>query len=215
MSTVAAARHSIFSYFEDFPDPRMDRTKFHRLTGTVAIALCSGICGAYVWSDVERFGKMKQGWFAKFLELPNGILSHDTFGRIFTMLDTTDFYGCLQKWLASLNHTLKDRGVQLDGKTLRGWFDTASEKDARHLRNAWSNELQACLGQVAVDPESNEITAVPKLLEMLESPAAVVTLGTMHYQTETAQAIRNRGAVSILTVRGNPPPLHETIQRLF
>ncbi len=168
MSTAAAARPSILSHFEDLSDPRMDRTKLHRLTDMVAIALCAAICGAEGWADVERFGKMKQGWFAKFLELPNGIPSHDTFGRVFAMLDTAEFYGCLQKWLASLNHTLQDRGVQLDGKTLRGSFDTASGKAALHLVNAWSNDLQACLGQVAVDPESNEITAVPKLLELLE-----------------------------------------------
>lgn len=215
MSTAAAARPSILSHFEDLSDPRMDRTKLHRLTDMVAIALCAAICGAEGWADVERFGKMKQGWFAKFLELPNGIPSHDTFGRVFAMLDTAEFYGCLQKWLASLNHTLQDRGVQLDGKTLRGSFDTASGKAALHLVNAWSNDLQACLGQVAVDPESNEITAVPKLLEMLELTGAVVTLDAMHCQTETAQAIRNKGADYILTVKGNQPTLYETIQRLF
>ena len=105
--------------------------------------------GRQEWADVERFGKTKQAWFAKFLELPNGIPSHDTFGRVFAMLDTTEFYACLQKWLATLNQTLADRGVQLDGKTLRRSFDTGSGKAALHLVNAWSNDLQACLGQVA------------------------------------------------------------------
>ena len=119
MSTAAAARPSILSHFEDLSGPRMDWTKLHRLIDMVAIGLCALICVAEGWADGERFGKMKQGWFAKFPELLNGILSHDTFGRVFAMLDMAEFYRCLQKWLASLNHTLKDRGVQFDGKTLR------------------------------------------------------------------------------------------------
>ena len=120
MSTAAAARPSILSHFEDLSDPRMDRTKLHRLTDMVAIALCAAICGAEGWADVERFGKMKQGWFAKFLELRNGIPSHDTFGRVFAMLDTAEFYGCLQKWLASLNKHCRTAASSLMGKRCEG-----------------------------------------------------------------------------------------------
>jgi len=209
------AQPSILSHFEDLSDPRMERTKLHLLTDMIAIALCAAICGAEGWADVERFGKMKEAWFRKFLELPNGIPSHDTFGRVFARLDTTEFYACLQRWLATLHENLKDRGIQIDGKTLRGSFDAASGKAALHLVNAWSNDLQACLGQVAVDADSNEITAVPKMLEILDVSGAVVTLDAMHCQTETAQQIRNKGGDYILTVKGNQPTLHDEIQNLF
>jgi predicted transposase YbfD/YdcC len=193
----------------------MDRTKLHNLIDMVVIALCAAICGSEGWADVERFGKAKRAWFARFLELPNGIPSHDTFGRVFARLDTSEFYACLQRWLRSLNQALTDHGIRLDGKTLRHSFDTASGKAALHLVNAWSSDLQACLGQVAVDEDSNEITAVPKLLEMLELTGAVVTLDAMHCQKETAQAICDRGADYVLTVKGNQPTLHAEIQQIF
>jgi len=212
---ATTAQPSIVSHFEELTDPRMERTKLHVLTDMVAIALCAAICGAEGWADVERFGKMKHAWFSTFLELPNGIPSHDTFGRVFARLDTAEFYACLQKWLANLNHSLKGRGVQIDGKTVRRSFDTASGKAALHLVNAWSNDLQACLGQVAVDADSNEITAVPKLLEMLNLDGAVVTLDAMHCQTETVQAISNKGADYIVPVKANQPTLHQEIQLLF
>lgn len=193
----------------------MNRTKLHLLTDMVVIALCAAICGADGWADVERFGKTKRSWFARFLQLPNGIPSHDTFGRVFAQLDTAEFYACLQRWLRSLNEALTDQGIRLDGKTLRHSFDTASGKAALHLVNAWSSDLQACLGQVAVDEDSNEITAVPRLLNLLELTGAVVTLDAMHCQKETVQAICDKGADYVLTVKGNQPALHAEIQKCF
>jgi predicted transposase YbfD/YdcC len=185
------------------------------LIDMIVIALAATICGAEGWADVERFGKKKRAWLARFLELPNGIPSHDTFGRVFSRLDTSEFYACLQRWIRSLNSAIVDHGVRLDGKTLRHSFDTASGKDALHLLNAWSSDLQVCLGQVAVDADSNEITAVPKLLELLELTGAVVTLDAMHCQKETAQAICDKGADYVLTVKGNQPKLHAEIQKIF
>jgi hypothetical protein len=126
----------ILSHFEDLTDPRMERTKRHLLIDMVAIALCAAICGAEGWADVERFGKKKREWFARFLELPNGIPSHDTFGRVFARLDSSEFYACLQRWIRSLNQAVSDHGVRLDGKTLRHSFDTAAGKDALHLLSA-------------------------------------------------------------------------------
>ena len=205
----------IFSHFDDLTDPRMDRTKCHLLIDMVVIALCAAICGAEGWADVERFGNKKKEWFARFLQLPGSIPSHDTFGRVFARLDTSEFYACLQRWVRTLNGALTDHGVRLDGKTLRHSFDTASGKDALQLLNAWSSDLQVCLGQVAVDKDSNEITAVAKLLELLELTGAVVTLDAMHCQKETAQAIRDKGADYVLTVKGNQPTLHAEIQKCF
>ena len=105
----------ILTHFDELTDPRMDRTRLHPLTDLVAIALCATICGAAGWADVERFGRMKADWFAKFLELPNGIPSHDTFGRVFARLDTDEFLACLQRWVRELHRSLKDQGINIDG----------------------------------------------------------------------------------------------------
>lgn len=212
ISTTAPA---ILTHFEDLTDPRIERTKLHSLTDMVAIALCAAICGAEGWADVERFGCMKQDWFARFLELPGGIPSHDTFGRVFSRLDTEEILACLQQWVRQHNLALTEQGIALDGKTLRHSFDTVTGKSALHVVNAWASDLRICLGQVAVDDKSNEITAVPKLLELLELRGAVVTLDAMHCQKETARAIRARGADYVLTVKGNQPTLRDEIQQLF
>ena len=206
---------AILAHFDELTDPRLDRTKLHPLTDMIAVALCAAICGAEGWADVERFGRMKADWFSRFLELPHGIPSHDTFGRVFARLNTDEFLGCLQRWVRQLNHSLEDQGIALDGKTLRHSFDTGTGKSALHVVSAWASELRLCLGQVAVDDKSNEITAVPKLLELLELTGAVVTLDAMHCQKETAEAIRAKGADYILTVKGNQPTLRDEIQQLF
>ena len=206
---------AICSWFENLTDPRVERTKRHLLLDMVVIALCATICGAEGWADVERFGKAKRDWFARFLELPNGIPSHDTMGRVFARLDTAQFLACLHNWLQSMNLDLKERGIAIDGKTLRRSFDKGSGKSALHVVSAWASGLRLCLGQVAVDDKSNEITAVPKLLELLELTGAVVTVDAMHCQRETAAAIRARGADYIFTVKQNQPTLCDELSRMF
>ena len=134
---------------------------------------------------------------------------------MFARLGTAELYACLQDWGQTLSKALTDHGIQLDGTTLRHSFDTASGKAALHVVNAWSTDLQACLSQVAVDGDSNEITAAPKLLEMLELTGAVVTVDAMHCQKETAQAIRDKGVDSLLTVKGNQPAIQKQVQKLF
>jgi predicted transposase YbfD/YdcC len=181
----------------------------------VFIALCATICGAEGWADVERFGKSKRDWFARFLSLENGIPSHDTFGRVFARLDTQEFQTCVYNWLLNLGLQLKDQGVSIDGKTLRHSFDTAAGKSALHMVSAWASQLRLCLGQVAVDGKSNEITAVPKLLELLELSGAVVTLDAMHCQKETTAAIRAKKADYVITVKANQPKLHDAVQQFF
>ena len=113
---IASKSPVIFSHFDDLTDPRMDRTKRHLLIDMVVIALCAAICGAEGWADVERFGNKKKEWFARFLQLPGSIPSHDTFGRVFARLDTSEFYACLQRWVRTLNGALTDHGVRLDGR---------------------------------------------------------------------------------------------------
>lgn len=205
----------ILTHFEALTDPRVERTKRHRLSDLVAIALCAAICGADSWADVERFGNEKIEWFGTFLRLEHGIPSHDTFGRVFSLLDTGEFYTCLASWIAGLQLDLKGKTVAIDGKTLRKSFDEASGKGALHVVNAWVSDLRLSLGQLATDQKSNEITAVPRLLEMLAIEGAVVTLDAMHCQKETAEKIRAAGADYVLQVKANQPMLHEQLQQLF
>lgn len=202
-------------HFAKLTDPRVERTKLHSLLDMVFIALCATICGAEGWADVERFGKSKRDWFARFLALENGIPSHDTFGRVFARLDTQEFQTCVHNWLLNLGLLLKDQGISIDGKTLRRSFDTATGKSALHVVSAWASQLRICLGQVAVDGKSNEITAVPKLLELLELTGAVVTLDAMHCQKDTTAAIRAKKADYVITVKANQPKLHDAVQQFF
>ena len=206
---------AILTRFEDLTDPRVERSKHHLLLDMVTISLCAAICGADSWVDVEKFGIAKQLWFERFLELPNGIPSHDTFGRVFARLDTGEFLTCLQNWLRSLHLSLKEQGIAIDGKTMRGSFDAASGKSALHVVSAWASGLRLSLGQVTVDDKSNEITAVPKLLELLELSGAVVTLDAMHCQKETLAAIRAKGADYLVPVKDNQPKLHDVLLQTF
>lgn len=205
----------IFSHFQHVEDPRVDRTKIHSLYEMIVMAICAAICGAEGWVDVQRFAKSKRKWLQRFLKLEHGIPSHDTFGRVFARLDHEQFLTCLARWLEIFGQSMKDQGVAIDGKTLRRSFDKATGKKALHVVSAWASGLKICLGQVAVDEKSNEIPAVPKLLELLELTGAVVTLDAMHCQKETAEAIRAKGADYILPVKGNQPTLHETLVELF
>ena len=209
------ATGSIFEHFEKLSDPRLNRGKNHSLYEMVVIALTASICGANCWADVERFGVAKVDWFKRFLTLEHGIPSHDTFGRVFALLDTEEFLTCLQNWLQTLNLDMQGQGVAIDGKTLRRSFDNETGIGALHVVNAWATGLRICLGQVAVDGKSNEITAVPKLLEFLELQGAVVTLDAMHCQSETARSIQDQGADYVLTVKGNQPTLHQRLEELF
>lgn len=206
---------AIFTHFEKLTDPRLKRTQAHELLDILTIALCAAICGANAWTDVERFGLAKQEWFAKFLKLPGGIPSHDTFGRVFALLDTAEFDACLRSWLRSLHKSMKNQNIAIDGKTLRRSFDRATGQAALHSVSAWAVGLRLSLGQVAVDDKSNEITAVPKLLELLEIVGAVVTLDAMHCQTETAAAIQAKQADYVLNVKANQPTLFESLQQVF
>ena len=181
----------------------------------MAIALCGAICGADSWADVERFGNEKIAWFRTFLRLENGIPSHDTFGRVFASLDTGEFFACLANWIAGLQLDLAGKTVAIDGKTLRGSFDRAAGKEALHVVSAWASDLRLSLGQVATEEKSNEITAVPRLLEMLAIEGAVVTIDAMHCQKKTARAVRARGADYVLQVKANQPELHDRLQDLF
>lgn len=206
---------NIFTIFSALSDPRQQAKVEHRLDEMIFMALCGAICGIDTWTDLEEFVRVKIKWFRKYLTLNNGVPSHDTFGRVFARLDTEEFYECLQRWVESLAVCLQGQGVHIDGKTLRRSFDTAGDTEALKTVSAWASEAGLCLGQVAVDEGSNEITAVPKLLKLLEISGAVVTLDAMHCQKDTARAIRDKDADYLLTVKGNQPELKAMIEGLF
>ena len=158
-------------YFENLTDPRLERTKRHALLDILILALCATLGNADGWADIERFGKAKIDFFRRFLDLPHGIPSHDTFGRVFSLLEPTALMACIQQWLDALRAAVAEAAkevVSIDGKTLRGSADRAAGQNPLHLVSAWACEARLTLGQVAVDQKSNEITAIPLLLELLE-----------------------------------------------
>lgn len=213
MSTVPAV--AVFRHFARLRDPRLERTKHHRLIDIVVVALCAGLCGCDTWVEVAAFGRAKRKWFSRFLELPNGIPSHDTFGRVFSLLDTGEFLACLRSWLEALSLAVGGDVIAIDGKTLRGSIDRAVGKSALHLVSAWSTKNRVVLGQVATDADSNEITAVPKLLRMLELLGAVVTLDAMGCQKEIVAQIREQGGDYVITLKGNQEALHDAVREAF
>jgi predicted transposase YbfD/YdcC len=181
----------------------------------VVIAICAVICGADDFVSIAEFGRMKRDWFARFLDLRNGIPSHDRFNAILAALKPAEFEKCLLSWIAALHEISGGQLVAIDGKTLRRSFDTASSKAAIHMVSAWATANHISLGQVVVDAKSNEITAIPKLLEILELSGALVTIDAMGCQTEIAEQIVAADADYCLAVKGNQPTLHQGIVAFF
>jgi predicted transposase YbfD/YdcC len=217
--TVVATRSpsgiSIFEHFRDLEDPRIDRTKKHMLLDIIALAICAIISGAEGWEDIEVYGKDKYQLLKRFLRLPNGVPSHDTISRVFRRLSPKGFQRCFLAWIESLQETLGLKLIAIDGKTARRSFDRKSAKNALHLVSAWSVENHLTLGQVAVDAKSNEITAIPQLLQILELHGAIVTIDAMGCQKEIAHQIVEGGGDYVLAVKDNQPTLHAELQRHF
>lgn len=206
---------SITDYFANMHDPRIDRTKLHKLQDLVTIAICGVICGADTWVDIEDFGKSKEAWFRRFLELPNGIPSHDTFGSVFARLDPDQFQDCFMQWVQAIVSVTKGQVVAIDGKTARRSHDAPAGKEAIHLVNAWATANRLVLGQAKVDAKSNEITAIPELLRLLDVSGCIVTIDAMGCQREIAQQITEAGADYVLAVKENQGRLHEDVRDLF
>jgi predicted transposase YbfD/YdcC len=198
-------------HFASIEDPRLDRRKRHELLEIIAISICAFICNCETWVDVELFGKAKIDWFKTFLKLPNGIPSHDTFGRVFQLLNPQAFAECFRNWMIEVCEELGLKQVAIDGKTLCGSHDSKAGKGPLHLVSAWATENGLSLGQEAVDAKSNEITAIPKLLEVLEIKGALVTIDAMGCQKEIAAKIREQEAHYMLAVKGNQERLHQDL----
>ena len=212
---MVSARLGLHRHFRTLQDPRRVNSCQHLLLDVIAIAICGVIANADDWQGVETFGHDRQEWLKTFLELPNGIPSHDTFERVFDALDPRAFQECLLSWLRAVSAALAIRHVAIDGKVARGSGRGSGPLGPLHLVNAWATEQSLHLGQVAVDADSNEITAVPKLLELLALEGALVTLDAMHCQKETARKIRERGGDYVLTVKDNQPKLRAEIEACF
>jgi predicted transposase YbfD/YdcC len=205
---------AIGRYFANVNDPRIERTKDHTLLDIIIIAIAAVICGADGWVDVQEFGTAKRAWLATFLELPNGIPSHDTFGRVFARIDPEQFQRSFLAWVQALEQVRADV-IAIDGKTHRGSHDRSNGKAALHLVSAWAAENRLVLGQVAVDDKSNEITAIPLLLDLLDLHGATVTIDALGCQTAIAEQIVQRGGNYVLALKANQPTMYADVAALF
>ncbi len=197
----------IITHLEQLEDPRMERRRLHNLTDIMVIALCTLLCGGESFNDMEDFGKAKEDWFKNFLELSSGIPSHDTFNRVFSAIDTDQFMDCFMRWTESLRRVVNKEIVALDGKALR----RAGERNQPlpYIVSAWARENGLVLGQVKVDDKSNEITAVPELLQVLELKGCIVTIDAMGCQRKIAEKIIDCGADYVLALKGNQGTAYE------
>jgi predicted transposase YbfD/YdcC len=208
-------RANIEQHFGSLIDPRINRTKRHELLSILMIAICAVIAGADNWEDVEEFGKARIEWFQTFLDLPHGIPSHDTFTRVFARLDPEQFQACFLRWMKAVSEVIGGQVIAIDGKVLRRSHDQGIGKTAIDMVSAWASANRLVLGQVKVEEKSNEITAIPQLLDALEVAGCIVTIGAMGCQTEIAEKIIDRDAEYVLALKENQANLYEDVERLF
>jgi predicted transposase YbfD/YdcC len=201
-------------HFADLTDPRR-RKVVYPLINIVAIAICAVIAGADDFVSIAAWANEKRDWLSKILDLSSGIPSHDRFNAVFAALKPAEFEKCLLSWITALHEVADEQVIAIDGKTLRRSFDNAAGKSAIHMVSAWATTNHISLGQVVVDEKSNEITAIPKLLQLLEISGSVVTIDAMGCQTAIAEEIVNADADYVLAVKDNQPTLHEGIATYF
>jgi predicted transposase YbfD/YdcC len=201
---------SLIEHFESLPDPRVNRTKDHDLIDIMVIGICTLLCGGEGFNDMEDFGKAKQEWFKLFLRLPHGIPSHDTFNRVFAALDPREFLECFLRWTQSLRQAVTQEIVALDGKALRRALN--SDQSLKYVVSAWAESNGLVLGQWKVADKSNEITAVPELLRVLELSGCIVTVDAMGCQKKIAKEIIESDADYVLALKGNQETVHEEVK---
>ena len=206
---------TLLAPFTTLEDPRMDRTKRYPLLDILFIALCAVVSGANDCVAMEKFAKSKREWLEKYLSLPGGTPCHDTFTRVFSALDGDAFVACFLKWVEALQASTDGQLVAIDGKTARATLDRAKGKNPLHIVSAWVGANHLFLGQEVVEEKSNEITAIPKLLAVLELTGAIVTIDAMGCQKEIAAKIREKKADYVLAVKGNQQHLEEDIIAAF
>lgn len=206
---------SILTHFATLEDPRDQRGKEHQLLDIITIAICAVICGAESWTDIEEYGHAKLDWLKTFLALPNGIPTHDTFARLFARLEPEQMQQCFLSWVSAISRLTQGEIIPIDGKTLRGSYDSSNRKGAIVMVSAWASANRLVLAQRKVDEKSNEITAIPQLLDILSIAGCIVTIDAMGCQREIAAAIIDQGADYVLALKDNQPSLFEDVQWLF
>lgn len=206
---------SITEHFGNVTDPRSGQNVQHKLIDIIVIAICGVICGADGWVEIENFGRQKRAWLEKYLELPSGIPSHDTFGRVFSMIDPEEFQGSFMEWVQAINEITQGQIIGVDGKQLRCSHDASLGKRAIYMVNVWAEANHLVLGQRKVDDKSNEISAIPELLKLLEIRGCIVTIDAMGTQTKIAKTIINAGADYVLALKENQGKLYQDVCYLF
>ncbi len=209
------APRGLLRFFDELEDPRMDRTKLHSLDDILFITLCAALAGADSWTEVEVYGNEKLDWLRTLSPLPHGIPSHDTFGRLFSRLNPEQLERGFLQWMTALAKESDGRLIAIDGKTLRRSFDKANGRSAIHMVSAWCETNSLVLGQLATEEKSNEITAIPRLLELLDVKDAVVTIDAMGCQKAIAKQIIEQGGDYVLQVKKNQPELHDLMVATF
>lgn len=207
---------TFLAHFSNLEDPRIDNhNKRHNLEDVLAITILGVICGADNWVEISEFGVCKSDWLETFLSLPNGIPSHDTFSRIFSLLDPKLFEECFHSWISSLPISTEGEVIAIDGKTMRGSGHRKSGKRPLHMVSAWASNQRILLGQVATEEKSNEITAIPKLLKMIDIKGSTVTIDAMGCQQSIAKQIVAQEANYVLSLKENQPKLYADVRKIL
>lgn len=215
MSTVSSPTTLIETHFSALRDPRAAHSIEHKLIDILIITICGTICGADDWEAITEYGKTKIEWLKTFLELPNGIPSPDTFIRLFARLKPEELQKCFISWMEAVHQVTDGELINVDGKTLRGSKEAGNSRSLIHMVSVWSASQHLVLGQKKVDEKSNEITAIPALLELLKLRGCLVSIDAMGCQTEIAKVIVEQGADYVLALKGNQGNLHEDVAQLF
>ena len=205
----------LIEHFSVIKDPRRNCGKKHELTKIFCLSICAILGGCDSWVEVELYGKEKFSWLSKFLDLSGGVPSHDTFGRVFSIIDPGEFEKCFNSWVSSLRESINREVVSIDGKTLRRSFDKANSQLPFHIVSAWASDNGMSLGQVQVDKKSNEIKAIPKLLDVLALKDCIVTIDAMGSQKKIAEKVVQKKADYVLTLKANQKNLHSRTKSFF
>lgn len=206
---------TVADYFADLSDPRVECTKQHELIDLITIAICAVTCGADNWVAIETYGHAKRQWLQQFLKLPNGIPSHDTFARVFARIDPEQFQQCFLNWIKSISKITEGEVIAIDGKTLRHSYDQGADKGAIHMVSAWATASRLVLGQRQVEQKSNEITAIPELIKILDISGCIVTIDAMGCQKDIVKLISEKEGDYLITLKKNQSNLYKNVEQLF